>query len=168
MGLFKKRATDPDELDNLRSEIAAMAARLDAADAEKAHVEHRISQLATRVDQPASTPLPPPSEVSQSDLDMMRARIQRLSDRLDDPALTSHDPAVVEALESRVDQLAAELAAATAPTIDPDEYASLHGPRRGAPVAARHALTRRRSPATASDRRDDLARCRAGRRRRAA
>ena len=35
MGLFKKRAADPAEIDRLKSEIAAMSARLDAADSAK-------------------------------------------------------------------------------------------------------------------------------------
>lgn len=130
MGLFKKRTTDPGELDHLRSEIAAMAARLDAADGEKAQLEQRVRQLSTAVQQPPPPPQPAPEPIiSQGDLDMMRARIQRLYDRLDDPA-AQPDPAAMEAIEARLDRLASDVAVAastppSAPTIDPDEYAAL-------------------------------------------
>lgn len=129
MGLFKKRTTDPGELDHLRSEIAAMAARLDAADGEKANLEHRVHQLSAAVQQTPPAPTPEPV-ISQGDLDMMRARIQRLYDRLDEQATQSQDPAAVEALEARIDGLAGDLAAAAStpastPTIDPAEYDAL-------------------------------------------
>lgn len=134
MGLFTKRSTDPGELDRLRSEIAAMAARLDAADSEKAHLEQRLQHLSNVVQQPPPpprpTPPPPPPVISKGEVDMMRARIQRLYDRLDDPAAQPLDPAAVAALEARVDTLARELADATnapepAPTIDPADYDTL-------------------------------------------
>jgi tetrahydromethanopterin S-methyltransferase subunit G len=143
MGLFKKRSDDPGELDRLRSEISAMSARLDAADSEKAQLEQRVHQLATAPQQPSPAPPPPPEPVlSQGDLDMLRARIQRLYDRLDDPAIQGHDPALIEALDARVDRLAHDLALASAkadeaianatstsepppPVIDPDDYTSL-------------------------------------------
>jgi tetrahydromethanopterin S-methyltransferase subunit G len=132
MGLFKKRTTDTGELDHLRSEIAAMAARLDAADSEKAQLEQRLHQISAAVQQPVPPPPPPPEPViSQGDLDMMRARIQRLYDRLDDSASQQQlDPAAVEELAARVDRLAIDVAVAAstpaaAPTIDADEYAAL-------------------------------------------
>jgi chromosome segregation ATPase len=123
MGLFKKRTTEPGELGHLRSEIAAMAARLDAADSEKARLEQRVQQLDAAVQHQPQPPAPAPEPViSQGDLDMMRARIQRLYDRLDDPAMQPPDPVVVEVLEARIDRLASDL---SAPTIDADEYAAL-------------------------------------------
>ena len=141
MGLFKKRPADTAELDQLRAEITSMAARLDAADADKAQVDHRIHTIATRLDQtPPPAPPPPPPAVDQADVDIMRARIQRLYDRLDEyiatpppPPPPGVDPLAVASLAARVDQLAAELAAAlvddgdpsTPPTIDPDEFAAL-------------------------------------------
>ena len=82
---------------------------------------------------------------------MIRARIQRLYDRLDEyvsipppPPQPGVDPLVIASLEGRVDQLAAELTAAlvdddgdpaTPPTIDPDEFAEL--------VARVHAISAR-------------------------
>ena len=139
MGLFKKRPADTAELDQLRAEITSMAARLDAADTDKAQIDHRIHTIATRLDQaPPPAPPPPPPTVDQADIDIMRARIQRLYDRLDEyvaiPAPPPGvDPLAVASLEARVDQLAAELAAAlvddgdpsTPPTIDVDEFAAL-------------------------------------------
>ncbi len=144
MGLFTKRATDPAELDRLRSEIATMAARLDAADAAKAQLEHRVHALGSKLDEvpPPPPPPPPPPEpvVDQADIDIIRARIQRLYDRLDEvaaaPATSAAnepiEPEVMATLEARIDRVAAELAAAlddgdpaTPPTVDADEMARL-------------------------------------------
>ena len=85
MGLFKKR--DPAELEAIKADIAAMAARLDRADADKDELGSRVHSLTTRLETP--TPPPPPPEpvkpaVSDADLDILRARLQRLTDRLDE------------------------------------------------------------------------------------
>ena len=89
MGLFKKRA-DPAELEAIKADIAAMAARLDRADADKDELGSRVHSLTSRLDTPTPTPPPPPPpaepaqpEVTDADLDILRARFQRLSDRLD-------------------------------------------------------------------------------------
>ena len=92
MGLFKKRA-DPAELEAIKARIAAMAARLDCADADKEELGSRIHKLTTRLETPTPTatpaPPPPPPEaakraITDADLDILRARVQRLSDRLDE------------------------------------------------------------------------------------
>jgi septal ring factor EnvC (AmiA/AmiB activator) len=89
MGLFKKRA-DPAELEAIKADIAAMAARLDRADADKDELGSRVHSLTTRLETPTPTPPPPPPPepaapaVTASDLDILRARLQRLSDRLDE------------------------------------------------------------------------------------
>jgi hypothetical protein len=91
MGLFKKRA-DPAELEAIKADIAAMAARLDRADADKDELGSRVHSLTTRLETPTPTPTPPPPPppepvppaVTAADLDILRARLQRLSDRLDE------------------------------------------------------------------------------------
>lgn len=94
MGLFKKRA-DPAELEAIKADIAAMAARLDRADADKDELGSRVHSLTSRLETPTPTPPPPPEPVppavSAADLDILRARLQRLSDRLDqvDARITS-------------------------------------------------------------------------------
>jgi hypothetical protein len=98
MGLFKKRA-DPAEMEAIKADIAAMAARLDQADAEKVELGTRVQKLTTRLDTPISTPPaePPPAPIdptppiSEAELDMLRARVQRLFDRMDqiDARITS-------------------------------------------------------------------------------
>lgn len=97
MGLFKKR-TDPAEMEAIKADIAAMAARIEKADAEKAELGSRVQTLVTRLDTPISPPPPPPPStevakpaVTDADLDMLRARLQRLSDRIDqiDERITS-------------------------------------------------------------------------------
>lgn len=137
MGLFTKRSGGPDELAALRSEIAAMAARLDATDGEKARLEQRVAQLTATVNRPAPEPKPapppPPPILTQAELDILRARIQRLADRLDDPSMQPRDPAMVDDLAGRLDRLADDVAAAQAaaahatgsPTVDPADHAAL-------------------------------------------
>jgi predicted nucleic acid-binding Zn-ribbon protein len=97
MGLFKKRA-DPAEMEAIKADIAAMAARLDRADSEKHELGSQVQSLTARLDTPIAPPPPPPPPpveskppVTAADLDMMRARVQRLSDRLDqiDERITS-------------------------------------------------------------------------------
>jgi chromosome segregation ATPase len=92
MGLFKKRA-DPAELEAIKADIAAMAQRLDRSEADKTELGSRVHKLTTRLETPLA---PPPAEparkpVTESDLDILRARLQRLSDRLDgiDARITS-------------------------------------------------------------------------------
>src|SRR5262245_32053712 len=83
MGLFKKRG-DTAEMEAVKADIAAMAARLERADADKAELGSRVEGLVTRLDTPAPPPPPPPQPAfTEADLDIFRARLQRLSDRLD-------------------------------------------------------------------------------------
>jgi chromosome segregation ATPase len=102
MGIFKKR-TDPAELEAIKADIAAMAARLDRADADKDELGSRVHSLTAKLETPAPTaPPPPPPEppkpaVSDADLDILRARLQRLSDRLD-------------AVDARITSISTELA----------------------------------------------------------
>jgi hypothetical protein len=102
MGIFKKR-TDPAELEAIKADIAAMAARLDRADADKDELGSRVHSLTAKLETPApSTPPPPPPEppkpaVSDADLDILRARLQRLADRLD-------------AVDARITSISTELA----------------------------------------------------------
>ena len=102
MGIFKKR-TDPAELEAIKADIAAMAARLDRADADKDELGSRVHSLTAKLETPmTTTPPPPPPEppkptVSDADLDILRARLQRLSDRL-------------EAVDARITSISTELA----------------------------------------------------------
>ena len=91
MGLFRRRpqSTDdgPSELDRLRSELSALQARVDAADAAKATLEGRVRAIDDRLATPITTAPPPPPEpartVDPAQLDMLNARVARLVERLD-------------------------------------------------------------------------------------
>jgi predicted nucleic acid-binding Zn-ribbon protein len=100
MGLFKKRA-DPAELEAIKADIAAMAARLERADADKAELGSRVHSLTARLETATPPPPPPPEPVkpafTAADLDILRARLQRLSDRLDE-------------VDTRITSIATELA----------------------------------------------------------
>ena len=100
MGIFKKR-TDPAQLDAIKADIAAMAARLDRADADKDELGSRVHSLTSRLDTPTPPPPPPPEPakpaITDADLDILRARVQRLSDRLD-------------AVDARITSISTELA----------------------------------------------------------
>lgn len=105
MGLFRKKISSPEELTQLKADIAAMAARLEHADAEKRELGARVQGIVTRLDTPISTPPPgppkpaePPAEtIRQADIDMLNARMQRLELRLDQ-------------VDARITQIATELA----------------------------------------------------------
>jgi DNA repair exonuclease SbcCD ATPase subunit len=106
MGLFRKRETDTEELDRLRAEIAAIGLRLEASDASKRqleqqlegmgsrvsaaetrgrHLDERVGGIVERLDTPMAPPSePPPATITDADLDLVRARIDRLADRLDE------------------------------------------------------------------------------------
>ena len=58
MGLFKKRVTDPDEIERLKAEIASMSARLQASEAAKGELDSTVQGLVDRLE----TPAPPPPE----------------------------------------------------------------------------------------------------------
>lgn len=96
MGLFKKR-TDTAQMEAIKADIAAMAARLDRADADKADLGTTVHGLVTRLETPLSPPPPPPEGpaakpvITEAELDMLRARLQRLSDKLEqvDARITS-------------------------------------------------------------------------------
>lgn len=94
MGLFKKRS-DPAEMEAIKAEIAAMAARIQQAETDKAELGARVHTLATRLETPIAPPPAPPEPpkpvVTEADMDIMRARLQRLSDRIDqvDARITS-------------------------------------------------------------------------------
>lgn len=112
MGLFKKRATDPAEIERLRAEIAAMGARLSASDAAKHELDTTVRGLATRLETatpppPISPPpaTPPPGAPGGPDderIERLDAEVERLSSRLADDAGSAVDPA-------RLDDLAAQM-----------------------------------------------------------
>lgn len=100
MGLFKKRTTDPSEIERLKSEMAAMSARLDAADSHKAQLGAQVHGLASRLDTSTASPASVATPVvafEPAELDKLRALIQRVSDR-------------VTELDGRVTSISTELA----------------------------------------------------------
>ncbi len=82
MGLFKKRSDA--ELAALKNEMATMRQRLDEADAAKAELGSQVQQISTRLDTvPAIVEVPPAPSIEPAEVDELRARIKRLSDRAD-------------------------------------------------------------------------------------
>jgi predicted nucleic acid-binding Zn-ribbon protein len=132
MGLFKKRA-DPAEMEAIKADIAAMAARLDQADAEKAELGTRVQKLTSRLETPISTPPsePPPSlpspveqkpPMTDAELDILRARVQRLADRLEqvDARITS----ISTELANQLTELSGDVEAISVNQPAPDEVVS--------------------------------------------
>ncbi len=124
MGLFKKRTSDPGEVERIKAEMVAMVARLDRADADKHEIGTRVDHLVTRLDTPAPPPLetpppaPPTPAVTEKDLHMLRAQIQRLNDRLDqvDARVTS----ISTELANQITEISNDLETiATAPSEQP-------------------------------------------------
>ena len=83
MGLFKKRATDPTEIVHLKAEIASMAARLDATDADKQQLGHQVQGIVQRLVAPLEPPLPPPAPEPTVHPDAFRAVIDRFHEILE-------------------------------------------------------------------------------------
>ena len=151
MGLFKKKATDPGELDRLKAEISAMAQRLDRSDADKHELGNTVRGIVTRLDTPiapppeppqrtsTSTSTPPPPEpgppvATQADIDMLNARVQRLSDRID--GIDARITAIATELANQLEELATEVGSLS--TVSPENVES-GGSGAGDEVAAQAA-----------------------------
>jgi DNA repair exonuclease SbcCD ATPase subunit len=113
MGLFKKRSSDPTELERIKTEIATIAARLERHDVDKQELGTRVDQLKSKVETPpppppAPTP-PPPPEVTANDLHIVRAQIQRVSDRIEQ--LDGRVTSISTELANQLSELASDMAA---------------------------------------------------------
>jgi len=118
MGLFKKRA-DPDEIEQLKAEIATMSARLHASESASGHLDSRVQGLVDRLDAPTPAPLEPPpaappATIDPAELDKLNAKLERLSTRVDaeqptgagvDPADVAELDATMRRISERVDEI---------------------------------------------------------------
>lgn len=117
MGLFKKRSTDPEEMERLKAEIAAMGERLSASDHAKDELRQTVHGLKTRIETPIAPPPtePPPApapSVDPAQIDMMNAKIERLSAQVEASPLANApmiDVGRVDDLAATLDQLSARL-----------------------------------------------------------
>ncbi len=101
MGLFRKRAEEPGELERLRAEITAMSSRLEATESAKAELGQQMKSLTQRIDAtpPPEPVAPPPPGVDPGEIDMLRARVKRVNDRIQE---------VENAINSRLDESTAD------------------------------------------------------------
>ena len=116
MGLFKKKAADTGELDRLKADITAMAARLDKADTDKHELGSKVQGIVTRLDTPIAPPPGPPPEppkpaVTEADINMLQARLQRLNDRID--AIDARITSIATELANQINELAGEVGTLT-------------------------------------------------------
>lgn len=137
MGLFKKRAADPAEIERLTAEIASMATRLEAADERLAATDRRLADvdgverdlaervrgILTRLDTPIAPPPheppPPPSPaLAAGELDDVRQRLTDLAERLE--GVDARITAISVELANQIDELSGELetAGGAAPPTD--------------------------------------------------
>jgi len=117
MGLFKKRVTDPAEIERLQTEIAAMGARLNATDAANSQLDHTVRGITDRLD--ASTPpppappppAPPPTAeaLDSSGLDDLNERMDILTSRVDEGRAGAVDPAEIERVGAEVERIGRRL-----------------------------------------------------------
>lgn len=87
MGLFKKRTGDPDEIERLQHEIAALSARLNATETAEQQLDGQVQGLVDRLDRTTPPPPKPPAprpEIDPAEIDKLNAHISRLSGRLDE------------------------------------------------------------------------------------
>ncbi len=90
MGLFKRRSEDPGEVEQLRTGLGELRARLDESDAAKAELGSKVRSLTDRLDKPMAAPAhelptPPvaPPSFDPGELEAITAQIARLTVRLD-------------------------------------------------------------------------------------
>jgi hypothetical protein len=109
MGLFKKRAKEPTEIDRLREEITLMAARIDATDAVKQQLGAQVQGIVTRLDEPPPIPPPPPPTVHPDEFRALVSRVSELGSQLaaePEPAAPTVAPEQLEEVGARVERLA--------------------------------------------------------------
>jgi DNA repair exonuclease SbcCD ATPase subunit len=129
MGLFKKRS-DPAEIERLRADIESMSARLAASDAAKQQLHQQVAGIVTRLDtpiappptEPPPPPAPPAPTIDPRQLDLLAAKLERLSERVDQTATDATatdatgtddqrvDPAEVAELRTSLEHLVSRLA----------------------------------------------------------
>lgn len=145
MGFFKKRASDPGEIERLRAEITAMSARLQAADqrleaadqrleaanqrleaAEQAKHElgARVNGIVSRLDTPIGPPPhepppPPPPSIDPIELAAVRERLEELVARFD--GLDARITSVSTELANQIDELSSDVDAIGARAAPTDE-----------------------------------------------
>jgi DNA repair exonuclease SbcCD ATPase subunit len=118
MELFKKRS-DPAEIERMKADIESMSARLAASDAANQHLDHQVAGIVTRLDTPISPPPtepppPPAPTIDPKQLDMLAAKLERLSERVDQAPTTDTDepavdPADVAELRTSLERLTSRL-----------------------------------------------------------
>lgn len=109
MGLFKKRAGEREEIDRLRHEIALMSERLEAAEHLGLDLDAQFVEFVERLEEEPDeieVIAPEPPEVTMADLDIVRARLQRLADHVE----AGGDAGVqTRSLADRLDELSQRL-----------------------------------------------------------
>lgn len=122
MGLFKKRATDPAEMERLRSEIEAMASRLDAADAHKAELGHQVQHLVTRLETPLTAPPsePAPVPLQRGDLDELRDRMEQIANRVAE--VDARVTAISTELANQLNEISGELDGISSDGSPPEQF----------------------------------------------
>jgi DNA repair exonuclease SbcCD ATPase subunit len=124
MGLFKKRS-DPAEIERLKADIESMSARLAASDAAKQQLDQQVAGIVTRLDTPIAPPptdpppppAPPAPTVDPKQLDLLAAKLERLSERVDQSSVDASDehdgpgvdPAEVAELRTSLERLTSRL-----------------------------------------------------------
>lgn len=108
MGLFKKRV-DPAEMEQLRTEIATMASRLEAADAAKDELGARVDAVTTRLETPLGEPPtePPPATVDPAEVGAIREQLDRLTDRLN--GIDARVASISTELANQINEISADL-----------------------------------------------------------
>lgn len=125
MGLFKKKAKEPSEIERLKGQIESMAARLEATDAAKLHLGEQVNGIVTRLDTP---PEPPPPSVDPDDFSAVQAKLQAVIARLSEPGAPAVDPIQFEAVSNQVRSITERLETKFEPPADPEPPAPIVDP----------------------------------------
>ena len=131
MGLFKKKAKEPSEIERLKSQIEFMAARLDAADTAKQQLGEQMNGLVTRLDAP---PEPPPPSVSPAEFSAVESKLKAVINRLAEPTAPTVDPDQFDDVRAKLQSITDRLdtkfepptdAASPSPVVDRGEFEAI-------------------------------------------
>jgi len=133
MGLFKKKAKEPSEIEHLKGQIESMTARLEANDAAKQRLGEQVSGIVTRLDAP---PEPAQPVVSPAEFSAVEAKLQAVIGRLAEPSAPAVDPGQFDDVRAQLQSVTDRLATRFEPPSEPVPQASAVDPEQFEAIGA--------------------------------
>ena len=95
-------------MEAIKRDIAAMGTRLDVSDGEKVALGGKVQKLTQKFESPPPPPPePPPPAIDPAEIDLLRARMQRIADRIDE--LDGRITSISTELANQINELSGEI-----------------------------------------------------------